>query len=139
MLTYLEHASADGPDEFYAIHQITFAASVLSRAFLRAAAMSGEAEFKSVIAEFDASFEAPHGQNSNRLGLRREVAAAIYRWNGDVEGACQRLEPLASELHEGTPEAQAEELASLAAAFAQVGNETRARELLGQIHRESLG
>ncbi|BDU76851.1 P-loop NTPase family protein [Mesoterricola sediminis] len=139
MLTYLEHARPDGPDEFYAIHQISFAAPVLVRAFLRAAAISGEAEFAGVIAEFDRSFLNQDSGNYNRISLRREVASAIYRWNGDVEAACQRLEPLVAEIKENTPEAQAEELASLATAFAHVGNEARARDLIRQIHRETLG
>ncbi len=138
-LAYLEQAQPGGGDEFYAIHQIAAAAPVLGVALVRAAALCGEAEFEAVVAEFDRSFEKPEGRNNQRVNLRREFVAEVYQWNGDVEAACQRLEPLVPELREGTPEGQVEELAALATTFARVGNIARARQLLRQLHSESLG
>lgn len=138
-LTFLEQVRARGGDEFYAIHQIAAAAPVLGRALVQAAALCGEAEFTRVVIEFDHSFEEPDGKNRKRINLRREVIAEIYRSNADVEGACRRLEPLVSEFREETPELQVEEMAALAATFAHVGNVTRAKDLLRQLHKESLG
>lgn len=135
-LAYLERAQAGGAEEFYALRQIAAAAPVLGRALVRAAALCGKAEFEAVVAEFDRSFERPGGK---RINLRREFVIEVYQWDGDVEAACQRLEPLVPELREGTPEGQVEELAALATTFARVGNLARARQLLRQLHSESLG
>ena len=139
LLAYLEQASPGAPDEFYGMQQIAVAAPVLGRAFLRAAALSGETEFARVVAEMDDSFDRAGSKNGKRIDLRRQLAAEVYRWDGDVVGACRRLDSLIPRLQEETPDRQVEMLAELAATFALVGSETRARQLLSQIHTESLG
>lgn len=139
LLAFLERASPRAPGEFYAMQQIAGAARVLAPALVRAAAMSGENEFVSVVEEFDRAFAAPDSKNGKRIDLRRGLARDVYRWDGNTAGACQRLEPLVRALREDTPQTQVEELGELAATFAHVGNETRAKELLHRIHNQSLG
>jgi hypothetical protein len=139
ILAYLERVTPVDPGDFYAVSQIGIAAPVLGCALVQAAALSGETEFSAVVAEFDRSFRRSGSKNGARMDLRRQIAAEVCRCDGDVNGACQRLELLVQQLREGTPERQVEGLAELAASFARVGNESRARELLRQIHSESLG
>ncbi|WP_031364623.1 ATP-binding protein [Caballeronia sordidicola] len=138
-LAYLEHAEPRAADEFYAIHQLDAAAPILAHALIHAAALCGEEAFTDVVAEFDRAFAKPNGKNRKRIDLRREVAAEIYHQTGDLDAACQRLDPLAGELREDTPETQVEGLAALATTFASVGTVARARQLLHQLHNESLG
>lgn len=139
VLAYLERAEPTSGDEFYAVHQLATAAPVLAHALIQAAALCGEKTFADVVAEFDRAFAKPNGRNGKRIDLRRKLAVEIYHQTGDFNAACQRLEPLVEELREDTPNAQVEGLAVLAAAFASIGENTRARQLLQRIHNESLG
>jgi len=138
-LAYLERAKPGGADEYYAMHQIAASVPVLQTAILRAAAKCGESEFARVISEFDDSFSRPAGKFKSYAKLRREFVLEFYRWSGDMEGACRRLAPLASEIRESTPEAQIEEMAGLAVTYARVGDLTQAKDLLRRLHVESLG
>lgn len=138
-LGYLERATAVGGSDFFAVQQITLAAPVLGQALIRAAAICGEAEFQATLAQFDAAFDAPGSVNGGRTYLRKEVAVAVYRATGDTQRASERLEPLIAGLRERTPESQIDALATLAATFAQVGNVARARQVMAQLHSQSLG
>lgn len=138
-LTYLDCARPSDSDGFYAMHQIVAATPVLGKALIQAAAICGEQEFVSTVTAFDDAFAQPNSTNSGRMNLRRVVAVQIYRLTGDVEGASRRLEPLVQSLIEATPAQQIDGLAELATSFAQVGNVTRAKELLKRIPQESLG
>jgi hypothetical protein len=138
-LAFLKQVTPVDPGDFYAARQIWIAAPILGRALVQVAALSGETEFAAVVAEFDRSFNERGSRNRERIDLRRQITAEIYEWDGDVSGACARLEALVQHLQEATPERQVESLAELAASFAQVGNEARAKELIRQIHCESLG
>lgn len=138
-LSYLAQARTRGGDEFFAMRQIVVATPVLGRALVQTAALCGEEEFALVLAEFDRAFEAGDGTNGIRANLQREVAVAIYRASGDTDEASRRLEPLVASLREETPSTQVDALAALAIAFAQIGNYTRARELLDQVPNQSLG
>ncbi|MGF6806040.1 tetratricopeptide (TPR) repeat protein [Paraburkholderia sp. Clong3] len=139
LLAYLEHAEPGAADEYYAVHQLTAAAPILAQGLLRAAGLCGRQAFTDVVAEFDRAFAKPDGRNRKRIDLRRKIVAEIYHQTGDIDAACQRLEPLVEELREDTPETQVEGLAALAATFANVGDAARARQLLHQLHDESLG
>jgi hypothetical protein len=139
VLTYLEQGRVHDSDEIYASHQIEAAAPVLARGLIQVAARCGRTEFENLIAVFDHSFSLEGSKNSRRTNLRRQVIEEVFRWNGDVEGACRRLESLVSELRERTPESQVDGLAAFAVTFVLVGNPDRARELLDQIHGETLG
>lgn len=138
-LAYLARAKARGSDEFFAMRQIATATPVLGRALIRAAALCGKGEFELVVTEFENAFAAQNGNTTIFPGLRREIAVAIYRNDGDTSAASRRLEPLVTALHESTPSAQLDGLGELALAFAAVGNYARARDLLGQVHDTSLG
>lgn len=137
-LTYLDRVQPCG-SEFYVLHQIVAATPVLGKALIRAAALCGEQEFASTVAEFDRTFANPDGMNGARGNLRREVAVEIYRCIGDTDEASRRLEPMVAGLMENTPAQQIEELANLAISFAQVGNVARAKALLARLPEESLG
>lgn len=139
VLTYLARAKPGGSDEFFAMQQIVVAAPVLGQALIQTGSLCGKEEFALVLAEFDRVFEVPAEGNGIRANLRREVAVAIYRANGDSEEGSRRLEPLVEALRENTPSEQLDGLALLAIAFAQVGNHSRARALLDQVHAQSLG
>lgn len=138
-LAYLERARPNDSDEFYAMHQIAAATPVLGTALIQAAALCGEREFSAVLAAFDRVFEEPEGSNSRRANLRRAVAVAIYRADGNAEEALRRLEPLVNLLQEETPSMQIQGLADLAISFALTGNYERAQELLARVPAESLG
>jgi hypothetical protein len=138
-LSYLERAKPRGGDEFFAIRQIATATPVLGAALIQAAVRCGAEEFRLVLAEFDRAFQVLDPSNGILTNLQREVAVAIYRANGDTDEASRRIEPLVASLREDTPSAQLDGLASLAIAFAQVGNQARARDLLDQVPAHSLG
>ena len=61
------------------------------------------------------------------MHLRRELAVAAYRTDGDRASAAARLELMVDELVESTRSEQLDGLADLAAAFAAIGNVERAR------------
>lgn len=138
-LSYLAQARSHGGGDFFAMSQVVVATPVLGRALIQTAALCGEEEFESVLTEFDRVFKAADGTNGIRANLQREVAIEIYRVNGDIDEASRRLEPLVSSLRENTASAQVDGIASLAIAFAKVGNQARACELLNQVPIESLG
>jgi len=137
-LSYLNRVRPDG-SEFYAQAQVSLATPVLGKALIQAAALCGEQEFSSTIAEFDRAFAEHDGTHDTRTNLRREAAVAIYRCTGDTAEASRRLEPMVEDLVEDTPAQQIDELANLAISFAQVGNVARARALLARLPDESLG
>ncbi|WP_087647677.1 hypothetical protein [Caballeronia choica] len=139
VLTYLDHAEPGAADEFYAVYQLAAAAPVVTLALVQAAALCGESAFTEVVAEFDRAFAKLNGKNRKRIDLRRKIAAEIYHQTGDLDATCQRLDPLVRDLREDTPETQVEGLAALAATFASLGEAARARQLLHQLHNESLG
>lgn len=139
VLAYLEQGRVSDSDEIYAGHQIEAAAPVLAKGLIQVAARCGRTEFENLIAVFDQSFSIQGSKNSRRINLRRQVIEEVFRWDGDVDGACGRLEPLVSELSERTPESQVDGLAEFATTFVRVGNPGRARELLDKIHNETLG
>jgi len=137
-LTYLDHVRAPGSSEFYAVHQVAAAAPSLAKALIRAAWRAGEAEFRGVLAEFDHAFVQP-GLNASRLNLRKTVALEAFFCDGDREAAAGRLEPIATASPEQTPEAQVDLLATLAVAFARIGDTGRARALIAHVHDHTLG
>jgi hypothetical protein len=137
-LAYLNHVKAPGSSEFYAVHQLAAAAPSLVRTLIIAAWGAGEAEFQAVLAEFDHAF-AQDGQNAARLNIRREVALEAFFCDGDQAAAAARLEPIATALPEQTPEGQVDLLATLATAFARIGDSDRASALLAQVHDHTLG
>ncbi|MEG3146747.1 ATP-binding protein [Sphingomonas sp. RT2P30] len=139
-ILYLEHARPQGGGgQYYAMIQLSHAAPILVCAVVRAAELHSPTEFANVVSALDEGFTVTDSQNRRRIDVRRTVALEIYRSTGDSEQASARLEPLVSELHDGTPEEQIGELASLAETFVDVGNEARAREILRQLHDETLG
>ncbi|MBF0629192.1 MAG: ATP-binding protein [Magnetococcales bacterium] len=139
VLSYLAQVTPQGSDDFFAISQIIKAAPVLGKTLLQTADLCGKEEFSLVLAEFDHAFEGTVEKHGIRASLRREIAMEIYRINEDAKEASRRLEPSVVLLREDTPGAQVDGLAMLAIAFAQTGNQTRARDLLDQVFKESLG
>ena len=119
--------------------QIATAAPEIATALLHAASLCGREEFEGVSDEFDGAFVQRGAANARRFGLRRDVSVQAFRLSGDAKQAGDRLALLLNELREDTPETQVEGLARLAAAFAKVGDEVRAREVLGRVHEETLG
>ena len=137
-LAYLDIVKAEASDEFYAMHQLAAAAPGLVQTLIAAAWRAGKAEFQSVLSEFDQTV-AKAGANAARLGLRRVVASTAYRYDGDQAAAARRLAPIADVSKEGTPGEQVELMATLAVAFAEIGDLGRARDLIRASHAETLG
>lgn len=137
-LAYLSHAKSPGNSEFYAVYQLAAAAPSLAKRLILASWRVGEAEFKAVLDEFDQVF-AQQGALATRLNIRNEVALQAFFCDGDQSAAVARLEPMVGRLQERTPEQQVELLATLAIAFARVGAPDRARQLVAQVHDNTLG
>ncbi|WP_333678617.1 ATP-binding protein [Dyella sp.] len=137
-LAYLSQVRARGGDDFFAVRRVVMAAPVLGRAFIKAAALCGKQEFQDVLGAFDRAFVTADEQSGIRPNLRRHVALAVYAATGDTVEASSRLESLLA-YQDHTPSSQVNGLAELATAFATVGDETRARELLNEVPHATLG
>ncbi|MFC3652833.1 ATP-binding protein [Dyella humi] len=137
-LAFLSQSRAHSGDDFFALRRTVAAAPVLGRAFIEAAALRGDQEFRDVLGVFDRAFAAADPQSGIRLNLRRHVALAIYAATGNTTEASRRLEPLLA-YQDDTPSAQVNGVAELAIAFAAVGNSQRAHELLKEVPAHTLG
>lgn len=134
---YLLRVIPRGGSDFYLTHQAVTAAPVLARALLKVAASVGEEEYRAVLKEVDDAVS-PSTSTGTRF-LRREVALAAYRSDGNRNAAADRLEKLIAEVHEITPSEQIDSLSDLAIAFASIGALQRARELLATVPEHCLG
>ncbi|WP_273217744.1 ATP-binding protein [Pseudomonas sp.] len=139
MLSFLDNASAKEGSEFYSAHQLRDLDPVLSRMVVRIASMSGEQEFTAVVELFDASFIDRIAKNKLSIPSRRAVIEEVYRSDGNATAAFGRLEELLGKVHGNTPQEHIDLIAGIAKAFAEMGNPKRARELLVQLHSNTLG
>lgn len=139
LVTFIERAAPSVPDEYFQLHKVLTASPVMLEAVIEAAGLRGEAEFNETIGEIDQAFSQKNSNNSERAHLRRIVAMKIHDLTSDTAEASSRLEPLVGQLLESTPAGQIQGLAALASSFAKVGNIPRARELMAEIPRQSLG
>lgn len=134
---YVMRLSPKEGSDFYRIQQAVKAVPVLARALLEVAAKCGESEYRAVLREIDDAIA-----TSTRNGtwdLRRRVAVAAYRIDGDRATAVARLDALAGELQEATPSEQLDGLADLAISFAAVGDVERAKLVLATVPEQCLG
>ena len=134
---YLLRLSPSGGSDFYLTHQAMTAAPVLARSLLQVGALCGEAEYQAVLREIDEAVATSTLRGT--MSLRREIAVAAYRNDGDRAAAAARLEPMVGELVENTPSEQLDALADLAIAFATIGDIERARRLLDTVPDHCLG
>ncbi len=134
---YLLRLSPSGGSDFHLTHQAVTAAPVLVRSLLQVGALCGEAEYRAVLREIDEAVSTSTLKGT--MLLRRELAVAAYRNDGDRVGAAARLEPMVGELVENTPSEQLDGLADLAIAFAAIGDVDRARCLLATVPDHCLG
>lgn len=136
-LGHVLRLTSDGGNETYRIQQAFKAVPVLAQALLTLGATCGEDEYRAVLREVDAAIA------SSTLGgtayLRRRLAVDAYRVDGDRVGAVGRLNDLAAELQESTPNEQIDGLADLAIALAAVGDVERAKQLLASVPEQCLG
>jgi len=134
---YVLRLNPSGGGDFYLMHQAMTAAPVLARSLLQVGAMCRETEYRAVLREIDKAVAASTLKGT--MLLRREVAVAAYRIDGDRESAAARLEPMVGELVENTPSEQLDGLADLAIAFAAIGDLKQARLLLATVPDHCLG
>jgi hypothetical protein len=139
MLSFLDNASPREGSEFYSAHQLRDLDPVLSRMMIRIASMSGEQEFTAVVGLFDASFTDRMANNKLNIPSRIAVIEEAYRSDGNATAAFGRLEELLGRVHGNTPQEHIDLIASIAKIFAEIGNPKRARELLVQLHSNTLG
>ncbi len=134
---YLSRLSSNRGADIYHIRQAVKAAPVLAGALLKAAASCGEIEYLAVLRAID------HVVTTSPLKgawpLRRRLAVAAYRIDGDREAAVDRLDTLAGELQENTPSEQIDGLSDLAMSFAAVGDIKRAKRALAKVPEQCLG
>jgi hypothetical protein len=138
-LLYVEQVRPSDNSEYYAMTQIAVALPTIASALLEAASACGHEEFDRVLEEFDRGFANPTLRKFAGPDLARKIHVDAYHLSGDARRAVERLSALLPLVLEQTPAAQIEQLAHFAAAFANVGDETRARELLQRLHEETLG
>jgi hypothetical protein len=134
---YVLRLSPKGGGDVYRIQQAVKAAPVLARALLKVAARYSEAEYRAVLQAIDDAI-ATSTLNSTWY-LRRRLAVAAYRIDGDRAAAVARLDVLAGELQEDTPSEQLDGLADLAMSFAAVGDVERAKLVLATVPEQCLG
>lgn len=134
---YLLRLSPKGGSDFYRVHQVVKAVPVLAGALLKVAAKCGESEYRAVLREIDDAI-ASSTQNGTWY-LRRRLAVAAYRIDGDRAAAVARLNAIVGELQEDTPSEQLDGLADLAMSFAAVGDVERARLVLATVPEQCLG
>lgn len=134
---YVLRLSPSGGSDFYQIHLAVTAAPVLARSLLRAGALCGEVEYRAVLRKIDEAVSTSTLKGT--MLLRRELAVAAYRADGDRASAAARLEPMVGELCESTPSEQLDSLANLAIDFAAIGDLDRARRLLATVPDHCLG
>lgn len=123
--------------DFYLVDSAVIAAPVMARLLIQVGAKCGETEYRAVLHEIDKVISTTSLKGT--MLLRREVAIAAYRVDGDSAAAKARLEPMISELVENTPSEQLDSLADLAIAFASVGNIESAKGLLASVPDHCLG
>lgn len=134
---YLLRLSPNGGRDFYVTQQAMTAAPVLAWSLLQVGALCGEEEYRAVLREIDEAVASSTLRGT--MPLRREIAVAAYRNDGDRAAAVARLEPMVGELVENTPSEQLDALADLAIAFATIGDIERARRLLDTVPDHCLG
>lgn len=134
---YVLRLRPSGGSDSYLTHQVVTATPVLARSLLQIGALCGEAEYRAVMQEIDNAISTSTLKGT--MLLRREIAVANYRTDGDRASAAERLEPMVGELVETTPSVQLDGLADLAIAFAAIGDLERARRLLATVPDHCLG
>lgn len=134
---YVLRSRPSGGSDFYLTHQVVTAAPVLAQSLLQIGALCGEAEYRAVLQEIDNAISTSTLKGT--MLLRREIAVAAYRTDGDRASAAERLEPMVGELLENTPSEQLDGLADLAIAFAAIGDVERSRHLLSTVPNHCLG
>ncbi|WPO48682.1 ATP-binding protein [Pseudomonas sp. S1Bt23] len=134
---YILRLRPNAGSDFYLTDLTVAAAPILARFLLQIGANCGEAEYGAVLREIDEAISTS-SLKGTRL-LRRELAVAAYRADGDSAAAAARLEPMVSELVENTPSEQLDSLADLVIAFAAIGDLEQARDLLATVPDHCLG
>ncbi len=134
---YVLRLSSKGGSDVYLIQQAVKALPVLARALLEVAAKCGESEYCTVLREIDSAITT--STLNGTWYLRRTLAVAAYRIDGDRAAAVARLDAIAGELQEDTPSEQLDGLADLAISFAAVGDVERAKLVLATVPEQCLG
>lgn len=134
---YVLRINPRGGSDFYLTHQAVTAAPVLARALLKVGASAGEVEYRAVNREIEDSVAT--STSTGTRYLKREVAIAAYKSDGNRDAAARRLEELVTGIQESTPSEQIDGLADLAIAFASIGDLQRARDLLATVPEHCLG
>ena len=139
LIDFLNNAFSKRSHDSYAVHQLAGIEPILTKLMIRVASMCGEQEFKATVHLFDSSFAIKKGVSRLDIPSRRVAIEEIFLTDRDTFAACERLENLLCVIHGNTPEEHLDQVASLAKIFANVGNTERARELLQQLHDNTLG
>ncbi|MBE2967033.1 ATP-binding protein [Burkholderia cepacia] len=134
---YVLRLSPKAGGDFYRIQQAVKAMPVFARALLKVAAKCGESVYRAVLRVIDEAIAT--STLNGTWYLRRRLAVAAYRIDGDRAAAVARLDALAGELQEDTPSGQLDGLADLAMSFVAVGDVERAKLVLATVPEQCLG
>lgn len=136
-LRFLANARVGESEEWYTSHLLPQVAPVLATVLIALieASSANPAVAAATVDELltgDAIFR-------HWPGFRRKVVLETYRLDGNQAAAKNRLGTALSDLTESDPREEMRERAEYAAAFAEVGDHKRARELLSELRRDALG
>jgi hypothetical protein len=134
---FLLRRGQNGGADLYRIQQALNAVPALARGLLEVAAKCDESEYRAVLREIDDAIST--SSLSGTWSLRRKLATAAYRIDGDRAAAVARLDALAAELQEDTPSEQIDGMADMAVSFAAVGDVERAKGILAAVPQQCLG
>lgn len=123
--------------DFYLVDLAMRAIPTLAMTLMQVGMRQGEETYRAVLREIDEAINASTLKGTSFL--RRELAVAAYRIDGDSDSAKVRLEPISDVLLESTPTEQLNELANLAISFSAIGDVERGRMLLATILDHCLG
>jgi hypothetical protein len=140
LLTFLDNVAANDASAAYQVAKVRGATPLIVTAILRTATFYGQSAFDAIAQSILDLTSEKQGNLRQALAHRREIIRIIFDRNRDADAAANRLEAAYKELGSAdTPSEQVDEIAGFALSFAHIGKEVRAREILADIHLETLG
>lgn len=136
-LRFLANARLEKGDDWYTSHLLPQVAPVL--ALVLFALIEATSADPAVAAATVDELLAGDAIFRHWPSFRRKVVLETYRLDGDQAAAKNRLGTAFTDLTELDPREEMRERAEYAAAFAEVGDHERAREILSELRRDALG
>lgn len=140
LLGFLDNVSPTDAGDAYQVAKVRGATPLIVTTILTTATFYGQTTFDAIAQRILDLTSEKRGNLRQALAHRREIIRIIFDRNRDADAAVERLEAAYKELDVAdTPSEQIDEVAGFALSFAHLGKEARAREILADIHRETLG